>query len=872
MIIHSVTIDNVKSIEHLELTALPERGVFLISGENERGKSTIMDALHAFFNIEHGSAAKALTSLQPLGRDVGPRVSVRLTAGETRLTMTKQWVKGKSAELKIETPRRATFTGKEAEDRFSEILDQGVDKALWEALFLRQDDLSPTLDAAGIPAVERALRESDEASGDVADDSAIVAAVRKEREQYVTPKTGRPRKGGELANAKDLLDRAERRRTEAEEKRRRLADAVTETDRLKRERARAEADLPKAKEALARADQRAERAAEIRRRVEDTKQEFSRVAENLERAEKDLAERGQLSRELEDRKRTKIAAAEAYAEAARVAAEAQKQKEKARARRDEAVAAAQRAEDEEAAARRAQRLVEAAARRAETARRVESVERLEAELAAALAARPPQRVTPKQVNAVETAELELKTCRARRDALTAKMRLSGAGLVEVNGREIVLADAETVVSLTDGTVLRIGEVTATYAAATGDDGEATAEKAVAEAEAEVGRLLNGIGVPDLEAARAARDATAESDDRVRQARARRDDALPAGGLEALREELAALDAELSGQEIPDLSAAEAARAVREAEGRRQEAAERRRETEEQLELLRAGKLDAALAEAQARAESATEEYDRAAARRAAAEEELPESKLVAARDEARAAVEGARARRAAAEEELREAEPEEARRAQQEAQARVEAIVSRIERARDGLLVASGRIEEARGAEEECESAEAAVELAKRRHASVERRASAATRLLTILMQHRQAARDRYAEPFGKELEKLAAPVFGDDVGFELGDQLEITARTRGAETVALDQLSGGAKEQLMLLTRFAIARLAGERVPVFVDDALGSTDTTRLGLMGGLFAHVGEKTQVFVLTCMPERYDTVTGKRDYPMDEIAPR
>nr|VDG61704.1 Uncharacterized conserved protein [Streptococcus thermophilus] len=51
MRIHSLIIDNVRAVEHLELTDIPDTGVVLIHGDNEAGKSTILDALDAVLNI-----------------------------------------------------------------------------------------------------------------------------------------------------------------------------------------------------------------------------------------------------------------------------------------------------------------------------------------------------------------------------------------------------------------------------------------------------------------------------------------------------------------------------------------------------------------------------------------------------------------------------------------------------------------------------------------------------------------------------------------------------------------------------------------------------------------------------------------------------
>ena len=58
MRIHSLEIKNVRGIEHLVLDDLPETGVVVIHGENEAGKSTIVEALDVVLTEKHpGSAA-----------------------------------------------------------------------------------------------------------------------------------------------------------------------------------------------------------------------------------------------------------------------------------------------------------------------------------------------------------------------------------------------------------------------------------------------------------------------------------------------------------------------------------------------------------------------------------------------------------------------------------------------------------------------------------------------------------------------------------------------------------------------------------------------------------------------------------------------
>ncbi|MGV0691880.1 hypothetical protein ABQE59_17520, partial [Mycolicibacillus trivialis] len=145
-------------------------------------------------------------------------------------------------------------------------------------------------------------------------------------------------------------------------------------------------------------------------------------------------------------------------------------------------------------------------------------------------------------------------------------------------------------------------------------------------------------------------------------------------------------------------------------------------------------------------------------------------------------------------------------------------------------------------------------------HARIGRRARAVELLRSVLRRHRDDTRRRYVEPFRTEIERLGRPVFGSSFEVDVDTGLRIVSRTLDGCTVPYDALSGGAKEQLGILTRLAGAALVAKEdsVPVLIDDALGFTDPQRLGKMSQVFDTVGSRGQVIVLTCTPERYQGI--------------
>lgn len=83
-----------------------------------------------------------------------------------------------------------------------------------------------------------------------------------------------------------------------------------------------------------------------------------------------------------------------------------------------------------------------------------------------------------------------------------------------------------------------------------------------------------------------------------------------------------------------------------------------------------------------------------------------------------------------------------------------------------------------------------------------------------------------------------------------------------GGLPVPLEGLSTGAREQLSVLSRLAVAKVvdADEGMPVVLDDALGWSDPDRLRRMARALERAGADAQVLVLTCTPGRYDAIAG------------
>ena len=853
MQLHSVELNNVRGVDHLEVKDLPETGVVVIGGPNEAGKSTLVESIDFVLTQKHTANSKAVRALQPAGRDVGPEVTLEATVGPYHFRIHKRWVKKRTSELHVFSPRPGQWTGAEADGELERILSEHMDRALVDALFVRQDDSHEGIAAVGIPSLTAALEEQTGANA-VAEDSELLTRIEAEYKEYFTAKTDKP--AGDYKSAIAALSDAEEKHAAAEAALRELDGVVERYEAAELKKSEAEAALPEAVEECERRDGELVAARAAQEKVTAQEAAVTRAAEAVTRAEEESA-----------RRKAAIAEHSAAVEAAERAATAVSE---ARERAEEESAARTKLEEERAEVhtryeavreeRQRARLAQRRAEREALGTRLEALTKLEETLASRrreLAAAP----DVPNLKALEDAAREVTVQERLRAAAAAKLYLSGKGSVVVDGEERSLESGEELsVELREGTTLQVGEVTARYAAGAGESGEEGVEKA----RAELARLLEDAGCEDLESARAAHEKHTELASAADSAA--RELAAALGG-----EDLGELRArfEAGAEEVEDVEGAEEAAEPRELDVVEQEEEELRRKLDEldrAVAPYRENKAGAALEVATVRAEEATAQRDAKATAVEAARAQLSDADVAAAIEATQAKLQEERE----VLEEMSAVDVDTAEHLAKGARTHVESLKAAVNAAVGDMREFRGLIDMHSGAAEDAEKAAAELEVARERHAAIERRAEAARYLRTLMLRHRDAARQRYAAPFVTALNSLARTVFGGGVDFELSEELKVEARSRDGETVSFDALSGGAKEQLSILTRFAIAQLVSdEPVPVLIDDALGSTDSQRLQLMAALFSKAGKSTQVIVLTCMPQRYSWVPGRMELDMEKL---
>ncbi|EGD56670.1 hypothetical protein SCNU_03927 [Gordonia neofelifaecis NRRL B-59395] len=855
-------VENFRGVAAREV-AFAESGVTVIEGDNEAGKSSMMEAFDLLLTTQSSSKSKNVRAVQPSGRDVGTEVSAEISCGPWRFEYFKRFNRQPETALTIIEPVREQLAGREAHERVEQILADSLDKTLFGALRLLQSadprlgDLANS--SALSQALDRAAGEAESDGGESAQTQELVAAVTAEYKKYFTIAQGRPT--GELAAAREAASRSA---SAVAERREILARAQDAADRLPRvaeairqllaDEQTGNVEVQTTTAALAEAEAVREQTTAACA-VADNRQLVHQVAVDAVRMRE--RSRAQLQALRESTKRNEHAVAEARGRARSAA-------DRAAEMAPQIAEAVKRHHDLREALRAAEAAAVVASDRARLARletSLSEIARLQRELAAARSAAEQISVTGDDVRAASTLDRDITAACARLDAVAATVAVSRSGTGEVlvggdpvDGEVEVAAAALTVVEVPGAARIEIrpgadsealaGELAALRERETdllrrceverlSDVAPAAARRAealrqVQELERSLSRELGGAGADDLERQRLdlvgrLPEELPDAGERVDPAELRTDERRASDRVTELERMRDALLAAVNEQELRATTLEESGARI----------AADLRTLDLELSEAAAAASDEVLA---GRVDSAASELDAARSSLAKLVQRLEQLDLTGLREKA--------AQAEAAQDRLRARLAEE-KRLQTELSTKLEVCRS------------DGRLDELAESVAEDDAAQA-------RLRRVSERAAGARALYETLQRKRNESRARYVDPFTRRLEELAAPVFGDDVSFHIDDDFVITTRTLDGVTVDVDALSGGAKEQLGLLARLACATLvdAADGVPLILDDALGYTDPTRLASMAQVLGTSGGDAQIIVLTCTPDRYREVAGAK----------
>lgn len=865
MRITRVVLENYRGVDECRIDLAAE-GVTIIEGENEVGKSSLAEALHLVFAYADSSKSSAVKDVQPVHRDAAPRVEVELTTGPYRLVYAKRWLRRPETTLTVLEPTRQQLTGREAHDRVNQILDETLDRDLWDALRLEQGgDLVQR--SYVMPSLSRALEAAVGAERTGHDEDELWHRIVAERDRYWMangrPSTERARLAERVATAAAVVAEVETAIRDVEartDEMARLEGAAVELRTAQVDLLRREAELAGQLEAVA----------ELRRTLAHVQAEARGTVSEHERWTELHASRAAVVAAVEQR-RTNLARSEAaLAESEPARAEADRQLQylvELRAAAADALRAAEQVADQAAADTTYRR------RQIEIEQFKERLERVLAAQAAVEAAEEVlagDRVSAETVAAIEAAQIELARAEAVASAGAATVTAVAHTdtTIEVDGETVSLSaqgEHEAPVSATTQVVVP-GVITLTVRA--GAEAQALAER-LERARHELIRLCARHGVADLAEARRTSAAQAEAERVHREAQARLSENLRDLTAEGLARKIGAHTGRLADFEaeraaeptLPtDLDAAQEAEAGAQRHLADQRALLAHVEREVEEAFARTKEVSITGATLVERVNIDREAFAEAERELATGRGEHPDAEIAESLTRTGAARQEADRRLASATSALAEADPDtlqaiatNAREARERGEAAIrenhdqrQRLVSVIEHSGEQGL--AHRLDQA------------VVEADRLRHEAdrLEARAAAAKLLHDTFEQRRADARRKFVAPFRNRIEQLGKLVFGPTLQVELDENLCVATRTLNDVTVAYDQLSAGAREQFGLISRLACASLVsadGGGAPVVLDDALGWTDPRRLAQMAAAISVASRQCQVIVLTCTPGRF-----------------
>lgn len=918
-VLESLDVQNFAGIESAHF-APSATGVTVVHGSNEAGKSSLMNAFGLLLSDwKVSTTSKKVSGFFPVGSGTKPKITARLQLGENLVEYTKDFEK-KKVLLGVLRPSVHNYTGDQAMEKFSELLNESIDSALREALFVSQGQRLDALDFTAIPSLSSALRTADDGAGDgAADDSASDAVGENGETSDATVSAAGGIGEGDQGAAellvrliddedKKLRDRRANRNSKGE-----LASAETELTLAEEALAAAELEYNNAQAAIREIESKQVQRADAKDDLPDAQKEFDECAERLEAAKKVAETLSALENELElkqdqvgrwkeaseAREKQKQAQRE-LEQSLKTATEelrgVQKQAEEQQAERDEAKKAFDNAHASYVRAEKRAKLATALKNAAEVQGRLESAteERDSAVKLDAKVAELAQKVdrnpaTPKAEQRIREAMTDLDAQIKIRDAGATSVHIAGpaGGTVVDNGVEKTLGESGLEKKVTTEWTVGLGEYEVRVTPA---QDSSNLDLNVDEALQNVNAELSAVGLEPI----ALEDPRAEIlEDFGRAVRARNEDeetlrdlraSLKAvlgkrtlsdlngqvesltAEVERLRETCSALRSDANVDASEDVDEAEVATALDAATLARDKA------NEKLLSLQNSDAIERKI-QHEAKVDNLQQQLDAAAKDLEAARERYSDEDLNAKHIQATQAVDAAREKLDSKRREVGElGDVEDVQASLEGARSRVNMLNQQVQECRVDIAALNAKLGQARGSAETKEQAEAEVERLKGVVARLRRQADAAELLNQVVQAARRRMQEKYSEPYRKALNKLSGIVFGSDVDLDVDEKFQVSSRAIGNVRLDKEQLSGGAQEQVEILQLLAIARLVGHDgsgVPIFLDDVLGFSDTDRAKSMNKVLGALGRDNQIIVLTCDKDRFSRIPGVDFQTIDSL---
>lgn len=844
-------------------------GITLIRGPNEIGKTSLGEAVWILFQYPDSSRHSDVMAIRPVDRDEGTEIELEAESGPYRFTYFKRYFKKPQTKLTIVKPRQESRIGREAHERADAILRETLDVNLWKALSIRQGEEVKQPKLTGQTWLSQALDRAAGGQSTDSKDESIFEAVLAEYSNYFTPGGSRKKELEECS--KKLADHRE----QVESLEQALSDLEHDVDgsnRLKQELRELEGSEQRILNELESISAKLRQITELEKHLSKARADLQ-VAQISERAARgDKSTREELISKIRDDTESEARMGKNVGSALTSLNRAKEEVKKAETARSTAENRLREARELTDLRRRdydyfrAKLDLELLQERKD---RVDGARRTAADSQSVLEA---NKVDEEAVRAVEAAQAEVITARARREAKSPAVSLRGLQECRLikDGASIKLGRGEELsFQVPDKVSLTVpGRLEMEVAAGSSVD---TLSREVEQVKNRLGEICASLGISNADKIREAFEERQEASRHVAEMQRVEKENLRDLSYDELADRILRLQQTVPAyhrervSEPPMLDSSESTKTE----------LDRLKKAQHGLEAEQA-KSEAALDEMRKLCENRNEAYIEArsvwehhkqglASLRKTLEERraaLSDEAVFAALEESVKTLKLAEVGVREADATLRDLNPEQARQLDEAARGSLTRIGEQMKRADKELteLTTRLRINGEDGLHERLGAARTALTRAQHEDASLTKRAAAAQLLYKTMSDARDMARHAYVAPLRERIEALGRLVFDHTFEVEVSDDLQIVSRTLDNTTVAFDSLSGGTKEQLSLIFRLACAIIvAGDGgAPLIIDDTLGYTDPERLSLMGAVLARAAKECQIVIFTCVPGRYSSV--------------
>jgi len=868
MIFLRLRIANYRGIDSSEVKFGP-RGITLIQGPNEIGKTSLGEAVGLLFEYPDNSRHGNVKAICPVHQDKGPEIELQAESGPYAFTYFKRFYKKPETRLIITKPKPDNLTGREAHERAEVILRETLDVDLWKALTIQQGDAIHQPNLTNQASLSAAL---DKAAGGKPADPEEEDLFVKVRDEYGRYFTGGGSEKKELQEAQKLQENTE-----------------TEIAEIKQQISKLDQDIDRAATLQRELEELKNREMELKRDVAEyaaSLEEIRKYETSLETAHVKLDS----AKKSVQAARRDVEVRQGLIDAVKKGTEAHGKLEESCAdslsalnRAEEALRKAQTSFNEAAQSKKAAETL-ATLRRADfdyytdklfcdqLSERKERIDRARESAAKAEETLARSKIDSKSLKAIQDAERALVAAKAQLETGAPNVVLRG-----LSQSSLRIDDADTMLDKDDVRTIPVTDrmrVTVPKII----DIEITAGSSIDNLTQKVGdtqRALDAacdaVGVSDSAEAFKANDARREASRQIQEKDRIEKENLRDLSYDQLTKKLLGLERSVPEHLSkrtnepaisPDLSSArqeweKAVAASEDADGKSEEmraSLEGARNVRDNLSAKHQEariQLDLSMKNLKHSRESLDRERHTTAddaLERALKEDIRAESLEQNGVGSAEASLKAKNPERVKTLAETARGSLQTTRNQRAEAQTEYTQVQERL------------RIHGEEGLHEKLHKAETRFEQVEAENRSLSRRSAAARLLFETIREERDKARRAYVTPLKERIETLGRLVFDESFQVEISEELLIANRTANGVTVPFDSLSGGTKEQLSLIFRLACSMIVAKDggAPVIMDDALGYTDPDRLRLMGAVLAKAAKECQIVILTCVPERYGSV--------------